>query len=394
MATNKLTDAAIRRLPPGAKRYSDGGGLFLQVDANGVRRWIFRIYTGGKETMTSFGTYPEVTLAEARGRAEEGRKLKRQGVNPVEHKRDEKAKQLAETVTFQQVAEMLLDAKKSRCTERYIAESARMFERHAYPTFGSRAIGGIAPREVIALAQSTEKAGRYLAHRVTARMAEIFEYAISLGFLQHNPVNRATHKSVKPHERKNMAAIGYDELPDMLARFDEYRGFKITKLAFRFLMLTFVRTGEMRQLRWQWVDIENRQIVIPASAMKARRDHTIPLSDQSVSILNEAHKLTGKFQLVFPTPSDFSKPLSENAILDVLKRIGYGGKMTGHGFRSLARSKLAEEGFSRDALELQLAHSVSKDATEAAYNRATHMDERRRMMQRWADLVDDCHLRT
>ena len=389
MATNKLTDAAIKRIQASdkPKRYGDGGGLYLLVKPSG-KSWVFRVTRGEKETMMGLGSYPDVSLSEARERATAARRVQIDGTNPVEHKRDEKARQLAETVTFQQVAEMLLDAKKSRCTERYITESARMFERHVYPSLGSRAIAGITPREVIALAQSTERAGRYLAHRVTARIAEVFEYAISLGFLQHNPVNKATHKSVKPHQRQNMAAIGYDQLPDMLARFDEYRGFKITKLAFRFLMLTFIRTGEMRQLRWQWVDIENRQIVIPASAMKARRDHVVPLSDQAISILNEARQLTGKFQLVFPTPSDFSKPLSENAILDVLKRIGYGGKMTGHGFRSLARSKLAEEGFGRDALELQLAHAISKDATEAAYNRATHMDERRRMMQRWADLVD------
>ena len=355
---------------------------------DGAKRWVFRIYSNGKESMTSFGTYPEVSLAEARARAAEARKLKRAGIDPVEHKRTERARIESQTITFEQVARQLFESKRGRCTETYIKDLTRSMELHVFQKWGTRPIGGITPKEAIALVKDIEKAGRYISHKMLARLAEVFEYGVSLGYIQFSPVNRATHKSLKPHDRENMAAITFDELPDLLKKFEDYRGYKITKLSFRFLMLTFIRTGELRQLRWKWLDREKQEIRIPADAMKARRDHVVPLSRQALEILNAAHKMTGKHSLIFPTHGDYDKPASENTILTVLYSLGYKGRMTGHGFRSLARSKLAEEGFSRDALELQLAHVVSKDVTEAAYNRATFIDERRRMMQRWADLLD------
>lgn len=390
MAIDKLTDAAIRRLPETTKRYSDGGGLFLQVK-DGTKRWIFRVYSNGKETMTSFGTYPDTSLSEARQRAADARKLKREGINPVEHKRNEKARKESESITFEQVARQLFNSKKGRCTDQYIRDLSRSMELHVYQKWGDRQIAGISPRELIGLVTSIEKSGRYLAHKMTARLSEIFEYAISLGYIQHSPVNRATHKSLKPHSRENMASITFDELPCFLRKFEEYRGHKITKLAIRFLLLTFIRTGELRKLQWNWVDWEKNEVKIPASAMKSKRDHVVPLSRQSLLVLESARELTGKFKLIFPMYSDYEKQASENIALTVIHRIGYKGKMTGHGFRALARSRLAEEGFSRDALELQLAHTISRDATESAYNRARHLDERARMMQRWADLVDEAN---
>lgn len=390
MAIDKLTDAAIRRLPETNKRYSDGGGLFLQVK-DGTKRWIFRVYSNGKETMTSFGTYPDTSLSEARQRAADARKLKREGINPVEHKRNEKARKESESITFEQVARQLFNSKKGRCTDQYIRDLSRSMELHVYPKWGDRQIAGISPRELIGLVTSIEKSGRYLAHKMTARLSEIFEYAISLGYIQHSPVNRATHKSLKPHSRENMPSISFDELPCFLRKFEEYRGHKITKLAIRFLLLTFIRTGELRKLQWNWVDWEKNEVKIPASAMKSKRDHVVPLSRQSLLVLESARELTGKFKLIFPMYSDYEKQASENIALTVIHRIGYRGKMTGHGFRALARSRLAEEGFSRDALELQLAHTISKDATESAYNRARHLDERARMMQRWADIVDEAN---
>lgn len=387
MALCKLTDAAIKRLPDTQKRYSDGGGLYLWVKPSG-RYWVFRVTTGEKETMMSFGAYPDVSLQEARQRAAAARLVSRDGMNPVQHKRNEKARRESEAITFEQVARQLFDSKKDRCTEQYLKDLNRSMEIHVYPKWNGREIGSIVPREVIALASGIEKSGRYLAHKMTARLSEIFEYAVSLGYIQYSPVNKATHKSLKPHTRENMAAIAFDELPDFLRRFEDYRGFRITKLAIRFLMLTFIRTGELRKLEWSWVDAETQEIRIPAAAMKARRDHILPLSRQALAVLHDTKELTGKFKLIFPMYSDYEKPASENIVLTVIHRLGYKGRMTGHGFRSLARSKLAEEGFSRDALELQLAHTISKDSTEAAYNRATYIDERRRMMQHWADLID------
>ena len=390
MATNKLTDAAIRRMKPEAKtkRYGDGGGLFLQIEPSGSMRWVFRIYSAGKETMTSFGTYPEVSLSQAREKAAEGRALKRQGINPVDHKRDERARAEHDSITFEIAARQLFESKRGRCTDSYVKDLTRSMELHVFDRWGQKQIASITPRDAITLTNEIQKSGKYIAHKMLARLAEVFEYAVSLGHLQYSPVNRATHKSLKPHDRENMRSIEFDELPELLRRFNDYRGYKITKLSFRFLLLTFIRTGELRQLRWNWLDSEKNEIRIPAAAMKARRDHVVPLSRQSIDVLEQARLLTGKHDLIFPTHSDFDKEASENTILTILYSIGYKGRMTGHGFRSLARSKLAEEGFGRDALELQLAHSISKDATEAAYNRATHIDERKRMMQRWADLVD------
>ena len=337
--------------------------------------------------MTSFGPYPDVSLAEARRKAGETRALLRDGVDPVEHKR---AGVEEESATFEEIARNLFASKKGKCTDQYIKDLTRSMELHVFPAWGEKKISGIQPREVLNLVTGIQKRGKYLAHKMTARLNEIFEYAASLGYVQYSPVNRATHKSLKHHERQNMAAISFDELPEFLKRFEHYRGYRITKLAIRFLLLTFVRTIEMRRLEWKWIDWENRVARFPAAAMKTRRDHVVPLSDQVIQLLEEARELTGKFKLVFPNHANYEKQASENIVLAALESMGYKGRMTGHGFRTLARSKLAEEGFSRDALELQLAHVISKDTTEAAYNRAEFLDERKKMMQHWADLVEKC----
>lgn len=390
MAINKLTDATIRKLPERLdkqKRYADGGGLYLLIKPSG-RSWVFRVTRGEKETSMGLGPYPDISLAVARERATEARRALLNGINPVEHKRNERTRIESQTITFEQVARQLFETKKNRCSDTYVKDLTRSMEIHVFPKWGSRPLTSITPKEAILLTTGIEKAGRYISHKMLARISEVFEYSISLGHIQFSPVNRATHKSLKPHDRENMASITFNELPELLKKFGDYRGYKITKLSFQFLMLTFIRTGELRQLCWSWLNYEKQEILIPANAMKAKRDHIIPLSKQALAILDQANELTGKYNLIFPTHGDYEKQASENTILTVLYSIGYKGRMTGHGFRSLARSRLAEEGFSRDALELQLAHTVSKDVTEAAYNRATFLDERRRMMQHWADLLD------
>lgn len=408
----KLNDKMIVAAKAGEKDYKlfDGDGLFLLVKTNESRLWRFKYRFGGKEKLLALGEYPLVTLKEARARTYEARKLLANGADPGQVKKDAKAAAVEAqkpVETFEKVLDELCEAKAKRASERHVQDYRRSMELHVLPKFGKRDIASVTAIEVIDLGKRVEASGKYLAHRIMQRIGEVMDFAVATGRREQNPVTKMTHSTIAPHARENNPAISMDELPEFLKDLAGYRGFPITIMMLRFVMLTACRTGEARDLIWDWVDIDNRIITIPPDGYKTGRKainsgratqakpHLIPISDQVAEVLYTAQQLTGNRgeQYVFPAFRNWAGKASENSLSNALANIAGGrwkGKQSGHGFRRLARTAWGDSGlWSFEAMEKQLAHSVG-DATQQAYNKAERLDERKKMLQWWADRVDAC----
>ena len=401
----KLSDKAVQAADVG--KHADGEGLTLVVKDNGTRVWWFRYRFGGKEKTLSIGKYPLINLKDARERAFEARKLLANGADPmaVKQEAEEAIKTASAPVeTFEKVMNELLEAKANRASEDHIENYRRSLEMHVLPTFGKRDIRNINAIEIIELGKKTESKGRYQAHRIIQRIREVMDFAVATGRREQNPVTKMTHTTLAPHTRTNNPSMSFIELPEFLRDLAKYRGYPITILMMRFVMLTACRTGEARDLIWDWVDLDNRLITIPPSGHKTGRkqqnqgkqapSHLIPLADQVVELLIEAQELTGNRgdKRVFPAYRNYDGKASENALSSALGSIGDGkweGRQSGHGFRRLARTAWGDHGgWSFEAMEKQLAHSVG-NATVTAYNKAERLDERARMLQWWADQVSE-----
>jgi integrase len=401
----KLNDKAVQAADVG--KHADGEGLTLLVKPNGTKVWWFRYRYGGKEKTLSIGKYPLINLKEARELTYDARKLLANGSDPMVVKREAEVtiKAAAAPVeTFSLIMEELLEAKTKRSSENHVRDYRRSMDLHVLPTFGKRDIKEISAIEIIQLGKKTEDAGRYLAHRIIQRVGEVMNFAVATGRREQNPVTKMTHATLAPHSRENNPAISMNELPEFLRDFAKYRGFPITMLMMRFVLLTASRTGEARDLIWDWVDLDKRLITIPAGGYKTGRKqqnqgkkappHFIPLSNQVTELLIEAQELTGNSgeKRVFPAYRNYAGKASENALSNALAHIASGkwkGKQSGHGFRRLARTAWGDHGgWSFEAMERQLAHTVG-NSTVAAYDKAERIEERARMLQWWADQVSE-----
>lgn len=406
----KLKDTEVRAAKPRDKEYklSDGDSLFLIVTTGGSRLWRFRYRFEGKEKTLAFGKYPEITLLEARERTAQARKLLANGCDPMQVKQDaaDAVKAAEKPVeTFEKVSFELCDIKSHRASEKHVSDYRRSLELHVLPAFGKRDIKDITALEVIALGKKVEEKGRYQAHRIIQRIGEVMDYAVATGRREQNPVTKMTHTTIAPHERENNPAISIDDLPAFLKDLSVYRGYPITILMLRFVMLTACRTGEARDLLWSWVDLDKKLITIPPDGYKTGRrainsgraasakPHLIPLAEQVVDLLRDAQELTGNTsnKHVFPAYRNWNMMASENAISNALANIGMGkwkGRQSGHGFRALARTEWSDSGkWSFESMELQLAHQF-KNATVSAYDKSERLEERGRMLQWWADRID------
>lgn len=405
----KLNDKMVQAMKPEEKDYkkADGGGLFLLVRPSGVKLWRMKYRIAGKEKLLSFGEYPIVTLKDARNYANDARRLLAAGVDPGQMKKDAAAavKEAVKPVeTFSKVMDELLAAKRNRASEKHCDDYRRSMELHVLPSFGSRDIKEIGAMEIIALGKKTEDAGLYLAHRIIQRVGEVMDFAVATGRREQNPVTKMTHQTIAPAIRENNPAISINELPDFLHDLSKYRGYPITILLMRFIMLSACRTGEARDLAWDWVDLDKKLITIPPSGYKTGKKkinsgkvdvspHFIPLSNQVVDLLREAQELTGNSdnEYVFPKYRNYKMKASENAVSNALANVADGkwkGKQSGHGFRRLARTAWGNHGgWSFESMEKQLAHTVGS-STVTAYDKAERLDERARMMQWWADCID------
>lgn len=405
----KLTDKAVQGAKPIDKPYklSDGGGLYLEVLKSGQKSWRLKYRFGGAEKRMTFGLYPVVTLKEARDEAHEARKILSKGIDPGQIKKEtiKLAKEAIKPIeTFEKILDELLKAKRNRAGEKHCNDYRRSIELHVLPKFGKRDIKSISAVEIIELAKKTEASGLYQAHRIIQRIGEVMDFAVATGRREQNPVTKMTHITIPPAIKTNNPAIYASELPDFLHDLSNYRGYPITILMLRFMLMTACRTGEARDLVWNWVDFDKKIITIPPDGYKTGRKkvnsgkdaepHFIPLSSQVIDLLYEAKELTGNDfnKYVFPKYRNFATKASENAISSALANIACGkwkGRQSGHGFRRLARTAWGDTSlWSFEAMEKQLSHTVGS-STVQDYDKAQRLEERAKMLQWWANQIED-----
>ncbi|WP_311748962.1 tyrosine-type recombinase/integrase [Proteus terrae] len=377
-----LTDIQIRKANPKEKPYTlnDGNGLSLLVEPNGSKGWRFRYRFAGKPKMISLGVYGQVTLAEARKKRDEAKKQLAENINPSDARKSEKiALRYATENTFYAVAMEWHSSKCSTWSDGYASEILRCFENDIFPYIGKRPIDQIVPLELLAVLQKIEKRGALeQANKIRRRCGEVFRYAVITGRVKYNPAPDLAGAMNKP-ETKHFPFLREDEIPDFVKALNNYQGSKITKYATQLLMLTGVRTVELRLAEWSEFDFDNAIWEIPKERMKKRRPHLVPLSPQVITILNELKVITGYYPLLFPGRNDVRKPISEASINKVIEKIGYKGRLTGHGFRHMMSTILHEKGFDSAWIELQLAH-VDKNSIRGIYNHALYLENRMKMM--------------
>jgi integrase len=384
-----LSDVKARNAKPGEKLYklTDEKALHLLVMPSGSKLWRLSYRFGGKQKLISLGVYPEVSLATARERRDEARKLLAAGIDPSAKR---KAEKLAQADTFRAVAEEFLTQREAKWAPTHADKQRRRLER-LYPYIGDKPVTGIKAADLLVPLRALESAGLgETAARSRAVAGQVIRYAIATGRAENDPT-AALRGALAPVQGRHHAAVTEPKAFGALLRaIDGYEGEPITRAALRLLPLVFVRPGELRHAQWSEIDLDAATWAIPAAKMKMKHDHIVPLSTQAVALLRELHPLTGRRAYVFPSLRSRDRPMSENTINAALRRLGYDkDTATGHGFRASARTMLDEVlGMRVDLIEHQLAHAV-KDPLGRAYNRTAHLPERVQMMQRWADYLDE-----
>lgn len=385
----KLNDAKLRKLvAPG--RYFDGGGLYLEVTPAGGRYWRLKYRHGGKEKRAAFGVYPEVTLKAARDQRDEARKLLAAGLDPAEVRKANKAQAEREAnTTFQAVGEKWLKHRAGKWGPATAARIASAFRADVYPSLGTRPMAQIKPRDVAQVVKAIEARGAgEMAGRVLQRIRAVYRYAVVHEVIDTNPMlDLMPGELLKPRRVTHRAALPENEVPSLLRKLRTYPGDPITVWALRLLMLTALRPGELRGLRWDEVDMKAAEIRIPAARMKMGAPHAVPLSRQALEVLAALRPLTGGQVLVLPSPYYPGKSLSDSTLNSALARMGFKGVATAHGMRALFSTVSNEAGYDADAIERQLSHQP-RDMVRAAYHRATYMQDRAKLMQFWADWID------
>lgn len=387
-----LTDTRIKTAKPQAKLYklTDERGLHLSVFPSGSKLWQLRYRFEGREKTASLGSYPEVSLAEARDKRDQMRKQVANGTDPVQANRATKeAKKVAQAHSFEAVARTWFEGWKDARSPRHAEYVIRRLEADVFPVIGRRPVSEIQAPELVKMMKAIQHRGALdIAKRCYQMTGQVFRYAIAHGIAERNPVSDIKPSDILPSRRQtNYARVDAKELPSLLRAIEAYKGTPVTRLAIKLLALTFVRTSELIGARWEEFDLQAGQWRIPAQRMKMRTEHIVPLSLQTIQTLQILHGITGHSKLLFPGERDHGKTMSNNTILKGLERMGFKGRMTGHGFRGLASTLLHEQGFDHAHIELQLAHQ-ERNAVSAAYNHATYIKQRAKMMQWWANYID------
>lgn len=387
-----LSEVKIKNTKPEAKaqRLWDANGLYLEVNPKGGKYWRFKYRFGGKEKRLSFGVYPEVSLKEARAKRDEARKLLDQHIDPSENR---KAQKLANVDngenSFEVVTREWINKQLDRCTEDYRLDILRNFEKNVFPWIGKKDISKLATHELLDVLRKLEERGaNETARRTRSNFARIFSYAIATCRTEDNPANNL-QGALAPFKSKHHSAVTKpEEVGELLRAMDLYHGSLMVACALKLAPLVFVRPGELRTMQWVHINFETEEWRYTVT--KTNTPHIVPLAKQAIEILRKIEPLTHSSAYVFPCATSRTRPMSDGAIRTALQRCGISkDKMTGHGFRAMARTILDEVlKFRVDVIEHQLAHAV-KDPNGRAYNRTSHLEERKRMMQVWADYLDE-----
>jgi len=388
-----LTDVKVRTAKPKDKPYklADEKGLHLLITPTGARYWRFKYRFGGKEKKLALGVYPDVTLAAAREKRDEARKLLANDTDPgVAKQVAKRSKKLATANSFEAIAREWFVKFSHKWTPSHGERILIRLENDIFPWLGNRPINEITAPELLSAVRRIENRGAIeTAHRTLQNCGQIFRYAIAAGQAVRD-ISSDLRGALRPVVKSHHASItDPKEIAKLLRAINDYEGYFVTKCALRLAPLFFVRPGELRHAEWSEIDFEKTEWRIPAHKMKMRSIHIVPLSTQAIEILKEIQVLTGTGKYIFPSVRTSQRPMSENTVLGALRRLGYTkDEMTGHGFRSMASTLLNEQGWNRDAIERQLAHA-ERDSVRAAYNYAEHLPERRKMMQEWANYLDE-----
>jgi integrase len=396
-----LSDTQIRSTKPAAKalRLYDERGLYLEVTPSGGRWWRLKYRHDGREKLLSMGTYPDTGLKAAREKRDRARELIAQGIDPSDARRAEKQSRLQAVVnSFEAVArEWHATVHVAKVSAGHAARTLIRLEQDVFPWLGGQTISEIKAPQLLQSMRRIESRGAIeTAHRALQACGQVFRYAIATGRAERDPTPDL-RGALKPVLVTHMAAITDPQRVGQLLRaIEDYKGMPVTRAALQLAPLVFVRPGELRKAEWTEFDLEARQWRIPAARMKRTKQekltgaaHLVPLSRQAIFILRDLQPLTGHGRFVFPSPRTGERPMSDNGVLSALRRMGFPKEeMSGHGFRAMARTLLAEQlGVDEAVIEAQLAHQV-KDALGRAYNRTEFVEQRRRMLQTWADYLD------
>lgn len=399
MASQKLTDASAKQALARDKDYklSDGGGLYLLVKTNGSKCWRYAYRFDGKQKTLALGIYPAVTLKSARDAMCKAKESLNAGTDPSKLKQAQKRQSvLADGSLFALIAREWWEHQKGTWTASHANRILGRLEADTFPYIGDMPIKDITPQHVIAIARRIEARDALdIASRVLQDIRRVCRYAVQTGRLTHNPAIELAD-ILKGRKEEHRPSLPREELPAFLRDLETYdmRGRLITKLAIKLLLLTFVRSGELRGARWDEFNFEEKLWRIPAQRMKMKTEHLVPLSKQAINVLEKIRPISGQYDLVFPSERKRTHCMSDATLLRAIYRLGYDGNTAGkthcvpHGFRATASSILNEQGFNPDAIERQLAH-LERNSVRAAYtHHARYLDDRAKMMQWWADYLD------
>ncbi|WP_323845377.1 tyrosine-type recombinase/integrase [Microbulbifer magnicolonia] len=389
-----LSDTKIRALKPRDRKYieADEKGLAIEVTPTGSKRWVFRFRLHGKRPEMALGLYPDVPLKRARELRDEARRYVAEGIDPRDIKRTRKESALeANRNSFAAVAEEWFAAKMAHLSKSSKDRAHLALSRDLNPYLGKRPISEVTPPEVLRCLRRIESRGtQETAHRVKRVASQVFRFAVATGKADRDPTTDLTG-ALTPTKKKHLAAITEPtEVGCLMVAIDGYQGTPVVRTALKLSPLLFCRPGELRKLEWSEINWEDCQIELPGEKMKMGEPHIIPLAEQALELLRELEPLTGCGIYVFPSARGRSRPLSDNGVRTALRSLGYDNEtMTAHGFRAMARTLLDEAlGFRVEYIEQQLAHEV-KDPLGRAYNRTKHLAQRRDMMQKWANYLDN-----
>lgn len=416
-AINLLSDKALRAAIKQAsddgkpKTVNDGGGLLMIARPDGVGWWRLRYWMDTRENRLSLGVFPDVSLAVARQRRDEAKRQIAEGIDPSEARKADKEVQARARVveelqeagqplpgTFEAVArEWWSTVHSAKVSEGHAARTLIRLEQDAFPWIGTRAIAELRAADVLACAQRVVQRGAIeTAHRLKDACGQVFRYGVAVSLCERNPVVDLRDALPPVPARHHAALTDPEEVGKLLRAMDGYHGHPVTRFGLLLSPLLFLRPGELRHLEWGWIDWADASLSVPSELMKRKKaekakgqPHWVPLARQALELLRELQPFTGQGRLLFPSLTSSQRAMSENTVRSALRRLGYGNDdMTAHGFRAMARTMAVERlGIAAEVVEAQLAHAVG-DPLGRAYNRTQFLQQRRELMQEWADYLD------